>query len=37
VEGAARSLGSAGYEVARSDTDVLATDPWGTDLRLTMV
>jgi catechol 2,3-dioxygenase len=37
VEGAARSLGAAGYEVARPGRDALAADPWGTELRLTTV
>jgi catechol 2,3-dioxygenase len=37
VEAAARSLGTAGYPVARSGSDVLASDPWGTNLRLTTV
>ena len=34
VEAAAASLQSAGYEVLRADGDALATDPWGTRLRL---
>jgi catechol 2,3-dioxygenase len=37
VEAAARSLGLAGYEVARPGRDALAADPWGTKLRLTTV
>ena len=37
VEGAVRSLGKAGYQVARSGPDFVATDPWGTNLRLTKV
>jgi catechol 2,3-dioxygenase len=35
VEGAAQSLGQAGYAVTREDGDALAADPWGTNLRLT--
>ena len=37
VDDAARSLGSAGYEVARQGADAVAADPWGTNLRLTTV
>jgi catechol 2,3-dioxygenase len=37
VEAAARSLESAGYDVTRSGADAIATDPWGTNLRLTTV
>lgn len=37
VEGAARSLGEAGHAVARQRGDAVATDPWGTGLRLTVV
>jgi catechol 2,3-dioxygenase len=34
VEAAAASLQSEGYEVRREQADALATDPWGTTLRL---
>jgi catechol 2,3-dioxygenase len=37
VDAAARSLGGAGYEVARPGADAVAADPWGTNLRLTTV
>jgi catechol 2,3-dioxygenase len=37
VEAAARSLGGTGQQVTRSGDDALATDPWGTNLRLTTV
>jgi catechol 2,3-dioxygenase len=37
VEAAAGALRDAGYSVARSGPDALATDPWGTDVRLTAV
>ncbi len=37
VEGAVRSLGKVGYQVARSGPDFVATDPWGINLRLTKV
>jgi catechol 2,3-dioxygenase len=37
LEGATGSLRSAGHEVTRSGTDAVATDPWGTNLRLTSV
>jgi catechol 2,3-dioxygenase len=37
VEAAARSLGGAGREVARSGSDAVVTDPWGANLRLTTV
>ena len=37
VERAARSLGDAGHRVTREDGDAIAADPWGTNLRLTMV
>jgi catechol 2,3-dioxygenase len=37
VEAAARSLGSTGQPVTRSGADAVATDPWGTNLRLTTV
>ena len=37
VDAAARSLGSAGYDVGRAGTDAVAADPWGTNLRLTTV
>jgi catechol 2,3-dioxygenase len=37
VEAAAGALRDAGYPVARSGPDALATDPWGTDVRLTTV
>jgi catechol 2,3-dioxygenase len=37
VEAAARSLGTTGHQVARSGSDALAADPWGTNLRLTAV
>jgi catechol 2,3-dioxygenase len=37
VEAAARSLGAAGHEAARSGRDAVVTDPWGTNLRLTTV
>ena len=37
VEAAARSLGEAGYDVARQGGDAVASDPWGTNLRLTTV
>jgi len=37
LEGATGSLRSAGHEVTRSGTDAVATDPWGTNLRLTTV
>jgi catechol 2,3-dioxygenase len=35
VEEAAQSLRSRGYEVTQSGRDAVATDPWGTGLRLT--
>jgi catechol 2,3-dioxygenase len=35
VDEAARSLTGSGYAVGRAGADVLATDPWGTTLRLT--
>ena len=35
VEGAAGSLETAGYEVSREGTDAVATDPWGTRVRIT--
>ncbi len=34
AEGAAHSLEAAGYGVTREDGGWLATDPWGTDVRL---
>jgi catechol 2,3-dioxygenase len=34
VDAAARSIEAAGYEVARTERGPLATDPWGTTLRL---
>jgi catechol 2,3-dioxygenase len=37
VDEAASSLGSAGYRVGRSGSDAMASDPWGTHLRLTTV
>jgi catechol 2,3-dioxygenase len=37
VEAAARSLGGAGQQITRSGVDAIATDPWGTNLRLTTV
>jgi catechol 2,3-dioxygenase len=37
VEGAAESLSGAGQRVTRSGADAVATDPWGTNLRLTTV
>jgi catechol 2,3-dioxygenase len=37
VAGAAESLAAAGYRVEHSGSDALATDPWGTKLRLTVV
>ena len=37
VEGAAASLRGQGLEVTRSGADVVVTDPWGTNLRLTTV
>jgi catechol 2,3-dioxygenase len=37
VDDAARSLAGAGYEVARPGADAVASDPWGTNLRLTTV
>jgi catechol 2,3-dioxygenase len=37
VEAAARSLGGTGQQVTRSGADAVATDPWGTNLRLTTV
>ena len=37
VEGAAGSLRNTGHEVTRQGADALATDPWGTNLRLTTV
>jgi catechol 2,3-dioxygenase len=35
VEGAARSLEAGGHQVAREGTDAVATDPWGTMVRIT--
>jgi len=35
VTAAADSLASAGFNVRSDGTDAVATDPWGTDLRLT--
>ena len=37
VEGAAASLLGQGHEVTRKGAEVVATDPWGTNLRLTTV
>ena len=37
VEAATRSLGGAGHAAARSGSDAVVTDPWGTNLRLTTV
>ena len=37
VEAVARSLGGAGQMITRSGVDAVATDPWGTNLRLTTV
>jgi catechol 2,3-dioxygenase len=37
VEGAAGSLRNTGHEVTRPGADALASDPWGTNLRLTTV
>lgn len=37
VEAAASSLGAAGHVVTRDGDDAVATDPWGTNLRLTAV
>jgi catechol 2,3-dioxygenase len=37
VEAAARSLGAGGHVVTRDEGDAVATDPWGTNLRLTTV
>jgi catechol 2,3-dioxygenase len=35
VTEAARSLASSGFELRDEGNDALATDPWGTDVRLT--
>ena len=37
VDGAAASLGAAGYDIRRDADDAVVGDPWGTNLRLTTV
>ena len=37
VEAAASSLGAAGHMVTRDGGEAVASDPWGTNLRLTSV